>query len=84
MYSSALGRTHPAARAAASAMAHWVFCGTPCSDRSQRRTAFWSSGSIPEASTSASHSSSERPVRSASDPITALIMSSGDFATPAA
>ena len=26
---------------------HWLFWATPCSDRSQRRTAFWSSGSIP-------------------------------------
>ena len=30
---------------------------------------------------SASHSSSDRPVRAARDPVTALIMSSGDFAT---
>ncbi len=62
-------------------MAHWLFCGTPCSARSQRRTAFWSSGSIPDASTSASHSSSERPVRAARDPVTAPIMSPGDFPT---
>ena len=36
---------------------------------------------MPEASTRASHSASERPVRAASDPVTALIMSSGVFAT---
>src|SRR5262245_28882554 len=80
MYSAVLGRAQPAARAAASAMAHWRFCGTPCSARSQRRTAFWSSGSIPDAWTSATHSSSVLPVRSASDPLTALIISSGVFA----
>jgi hypothetical protein len=54
--------------------------GTPCSVRSQRRTAFWSSGSIPDAWTSATHSASGRPVRSASDSLTALIISSGVFA----
>src|SRR5215831_8727365 len=81
MYSAALGRTQPAARAAASAMAHWLFCGTPCSVRSQRRTAFWSSGSIPDAWTSATHSASGRPVRCASDALTALIISSGVLAT---
>jgi hypothetical protein len=80
MHSAVLGRTQPAARAAASAIAHWLFCGTTCADRSQRRTAFWSSGSIPDAWTSATHSSSVRPVRSASDSPTALIMSSGVFA----
>jgi len=37
MYSAVLGRTQPAARAAASAITHWLFCGTPCADRSQRR-----------------------------------------------
>jgi hypothetical protein len=36
---------------------------------------------MPDAWTSWTHSSSERPVRAASDPLTALIMSSGDFAT---
>jgi hypothetical protein len=79
-YSAVLGRTQPAARAAASAMAHWLFCGTPCSVRSQRRTAFWSSGSIPDAWASVTHSSSVLPVRSASDSLTALIISSGVFA----
>ena len=72
-----VGGTHPASLAAASAMAHWLFCGTPCSRRSHPRTAFWSSGSSPEAWTRATHSCSDRPVRAASDPLTALIMSSG-------
>src|SRR5215469_6322354 len=81
MYSAVLGRTQPAARAEASAMAHWLFCATPCSVRSQRRTAFWSSGSVPDAWTSATHSASVLPVRSASDALTAPIISSGVFAT---
>jgi len=36
---------------------------------------------MPEAWTRATHSSSDRPVRAARDAVTALIMSSGDFAT---
>ena len=58
-------------------MAHWEFWGTPCSDFSQRRTAFWSSGSRPAASTMATHSSSVCPVRSRSPVDTAAIISSG-------
>ena len=58
-------------------MAHWLFCFTPWTSRSHRRTAFWSSGSTPEPVTSATHSSSVRPVRSAMESVTALIISSG-------
>ena len=72
-----VGRTQPASRAAASAIAHWLFCLTPCTSRSHRRTAFWSSGSTPDAATSATHSSRVRPVRSAIESVTALIISSG-------
>jgi hypothetical protein len=58
-------------------MAHWLFCGTPYSRFSQARTAFWSSGSSPEPWTRVSHSCRDRPVRVASDRLTAFIMSSG-------
>ena len=77
MYSATVGGFQPAARAALSAIAHWLFCGTPCSARSHWRTAFWSSGSMPEACTSVTHSASDRPVRAASDALTALSISSG-------
>src|SRR5512140_2404026 len=77
MYSSTVGCCQPAARAAASAMAHCEFCGTPCSVLSQRRTAFWSRGSMPLERTSSTHSSSVRPVRSRMDRVTAAIISSG-------
>src|ERR1019366_4249150 len=76
-YSATLGGTQPAARAAAAAIAPRLFCATPCSDRSQQRTAFWSIGSMSWAWTSATHSSSDRPVRTASDALTALSISSG-------
>ena len=48
---------------------------SPGSDRSHPRTAFWSSGSMPQAWTSATHSSSDRPVRVASDALTAYVKS---------
>ena len=64
-------------RAAASAIAHWLFCFTPCTSRSHRRTAFWSSGSTPDAATRATQSARDRPVRSAIESVTALIISSG-------
>ena len=80
-YSATVGGTQPAERAAASAIAHWLFCGTPCSARSHPRTAFWSSGSTPDAWTRAAHWSSDRPVRDASDLLTALSISPGVCAT---
>ena len=61
-------------------MAHWEFCGTPWTSRSQARTARWSSASRPDPLTSATHSSSVRPVRSCIDPVTAAIMSAGSMA----
>src|SRR5690606_5866846 len=75
MYSSSDGGTQPATLAAASAIAHCEFCLTPCSVLSHRRTAFWSRGSMPLAATSATHSSSVRPVRSFMLSVTASSMS---------
>src|SRR3954451_20554331 len=81
MYCSTVGRTQPAGWAAASAIAHWLFCRTPWTSFSHRRTAVWASGSMPEVATRATHSSSERPVRAAIESATALIIWSGE-ATP--
>ena len=72
---------HPAASAAAKPTVHREFWARPCTSPSQARTAFWSSGSGPSACTSATHSSTVRPVRAFIERVTASTMSFGSLPT---